>query len=168
MNRKELVIELRSYWINEITELDSNNGYYYPKVLLKHNGIEGITIFPSELKLGKFFTEFVNYSYKPITNPRSLYYIEFTQQLLTFNQYPKIDTKIGEQFFIPFTDLINVGKVLKNTNEPIQSTMESYLVDNDCNLDDLTARDWACIHLKVPKSERQWLNELIVESRNKS
>jgi disulfide oxidoreductase YuzD len=42
--------------------------------------------------------------------------------------------------------------------------LESVRDDEDNHMNELTARDHACIHLRVPESTKSWLNDLIKKS----
>ena len=156
-DRIKKVDELRQFWVDCFTktELGVSNlseFYFYPKPLMSD---KKFTLFPTELKEGLFFTEIIDFNYNPLT-VRRLFKIKFSVD--SVSKYQKTDTQLGEQYKVPFSDFTEVVELEE-------------IIDNLVKLDDghyptdMTLRDYACIQLKVAKSNKKWLNELISESK---
>lgn len=157
--RNVRVYALKDNWkeLLEALGLDFLKAYYYPKPVMKKTGQDPyINVFPRELARGEnIYTEPVDFNMNPEAQ-RKLYMLKpnpFYEQ-----EFQTMDTPIGEQYIVPFSELIEV-KMPEKKKDPILSTIID--ISGDCNVQDLSGRDWACIHLKVAASEKGWLNDLI-------
>jgi len=67
-------------------------------------------------------------------------------------------------------DGLTESSIIKPYKIAKKETPKFYDLDNlagdDIRAERLTARDYACIHMSIPKSGKAWLNELIVENNN--
>jgi hypothetical protein len=153
LTRQEKIAKLREHWEVLFKRLALKEAYYYPKPVMKSelNGGEVIWLFPTELAKGEdIYTEPVDFNHTPKAE-RKLYKLRYNPHYK--EEYPLVQTRIGPQYETPFAEWEEVV-----TATELQVSLE------DCNIGDLTGRDWACIHLKVPKSAKSWLNNLIKES----
>jgi len=135
----KVIQELKQYWKLE-------EWYFYPKCKIEIKGKVYIPLFESEVKKGGvFYTEIVDFSFKP-NQKRELLKIDFTNRSIV--EFESYETKIGHQLLIPIEEFAKVNYEI---------------VYEDAHVESLSARDWACIHLQIPKSNKNWLNELIKE-----
>ena len=143
MDKKQIIQELKNYW-----KLN-NEDYFYPKSFINKNNNKYILAFPSEFKKGgNFYTELVDFSLKPLSN-RKLLVIDTS--INNGSQYEFINTSIGEQLLIPLEDF-----------KIVNSTLIEF---EDTHISELTARDIICTLLKVPESNKNWINDLIKKSK---
>lgn len=153
--RKQQISNLKSHWEESFKILGLTNPYFYPKPVIRKGGEEPfVNMFPTEMAdQNGIFTEVVDFYLNP----------EATRKLLRYRynahfkeEYELMTTPIGEQYKVPFAELEEVKIARPKT--PIVAVEE-------INVDQLTARDWACIHLRVPESGKDWLNEIIKKAK---
>ena len=163
--RLDKVYALKDHWkeLIEAQGVDFLKAYYYPKPVIKAKGKDPyVNFFPTELARGEvLYTEPVDFSMNTET-PRKLYI--YNPNPFYEQEYEFMTTRAGDQYAIPFAELIEVKMPEKKVAPILKTIIE---VTEDINVSELTARDWACIHLKVPGSTRGWLNDLIKEALKK-
>lgn len=153
--RKKQVETLKSHWKEVFETLGLSKAYYYPKPVMRVSGEEPfINLFPTELEdPNGVYTEVVDFSLNPESERKLL---RFRHNPHYKDEYELMSTRIGDQYKIPFDEFEEI-KIARPKN-PI-TTLE------EVHADQLTARDWACIHLKVPESNKPWLNDLIKKAK---
>lgn len=159
--RTKKVYELKNHWLSlfQAHGLEDRSTYFYPKPLMKTPSGELYMLwFPKELeKKQDLYTEVVDFSINPEAQ-RKLYKLKANNFYAT--EYELTDTRIGQQYVIPFAEFVEV-KLPEFSTAP---KVVMNLTLDDAHADSLTARDWACIHLAHPMSNKPWLNELIIDS----
>lgn len=135
-----------------------------------------ISMFENELAYGNdIYIELVDRSNKPIYNHPVLYRLNYNPYFKSEYEFAKKDEKrTYDSYLVPLADLIlvagNPGLEEETSRKTDTGTkfvpIESYDREQpDCHTNELTARDWACIHLKVPSSNKKWLNEIIIKAK---
>lgn len=60
----------------------------------------------------------------------------------------------------------DIGGQCQNDQDPLKCKSTVIKLDgDDINFNVLSARDYACIHLKIPNSSKEWLNKLIMQNQ---
>lgn len=163
--RTKKVYELKENWTEhfKMLGLAEKSAYYYPKPVMKQGNHDPHMLwFPKELEKNQdLYTEPVDFSLNTET-VRKLYKLKANP--FYTSEYELVDTGIGQQYRIPFSEFVEVKLPEKQVFTTLPST--TFVSEfEDANVAELTARDWSCIHLKVPRSNKVWLNELIIESQ---
>lgn len=126
-----------------------------------------VGMFDSELtKTEGVYIELTDGDNLPLNTEPTLYYLPYRADYK--QAYVNHLQKSGaDRYLVPLDTLIlvDIPKESKSTSnqniELPQPTDEEY---PDCHYSELTARDRACIDLRVPESNKQWLNDLIKKS----
>lgn len=141
-----------------------------------------IGFFPSELSSGDdIYVELTDIDFNPIYTEPVLYKLRYNPFFKTEYEYVAPDPskpKSSERYLVNFAELELVSGNPKEhplagrTSSGSLPQMSSVVVTStpvtelaDCHYNELTARDWACIHLRIAESGKKWLNELIVKSK---
>lgn len=167
LTRPEKVARLRRYHEPLFKALGIPNAYFDSKAKNKRApGIIGaIGFFESQLKSGDdIYFEINDFSQEIIDPKRTLYKLKANPH---FTSEPDVyqyvtNTPVGAQYYVTM-DHFDIMEFPKK--DPVAEAME-VTEKEDVNLDKLTARDWACIHLRVPQSNYEWLDNLIRQSNN--
>lgn len=140
----------------------------------RFKGQQVINMFHSEISRGDdVYMELVDGNNAPLNDVATLYRLPYTADFE--QEYEKyIDpTKPSSPplYFVPLSmlELVDVFTDAVKSDEfelpqrPSQKGGELI----DCHISELTARDRACIDLRVPESNKEWLNDLIRKSLKK-
>ena len=131
--------------INKLRELGIETDNCYPK-----------NSFPDqdslEISVGLFKNEFAEDFYFYTKYNKTMYVLRKVEDISKFKEETFMNKK---KWIVPLTECEVVW-----CDKPLE---EVSLPDENFNM--MTLRDYACIHLKVPKSNYPWLNELIKESK---
>ena len=140
-----------------------------------------VGFFPSELSAGDdIYLELTDADYNPIYSEPVLYRLRYNPFFKTEYELVTPDPtrpKSTERYLVNFAELELVAGNPKE--HPLAGrtggsfpVMSSVVVTStpvteiaDCHHNELTGRDWACIHLKIAESGKKWLNELIIKSK---
>jgi len=140
----------------------------------RFKGQQVINMFHSEISKGDdVYMELVDGSNAPLNDVATLYRLPYTADFE--NEYEKyIDpTKPTSPplYFVPLSmlELVDVftDAVKSDEFELPQRPQQKSGDFIDCHMSELTARDRACIDLRVPESNKDWLNDLIRKSLKK-
>lgn len=138
-----------------------------------------VSMFPSELSHGDdVFIEFTTIDSIPIYDEPVLYRLRHNPFFKTEYEivYPDPTKKSkSERYLVPVAELELVSG--NPTEPPVkrqdQPAPNSFYVSAagaetdapDCHANELTGRDWACIHLRIPMSNKRWLNDIIKSTK---
>ncbi len=168
ITRKDKVANLRKHHEPLFEALKIPNAYFDSKARnAKLPGTIGaVGFFESQLKDSEdIYFEINDFSQKVIDPKRTLYKLKANPH---FSSEPEkyqyiADTPAGPQYYVAMNHFEEVR--YPGIKDPVIEVRE--ITDwGDIHLDNLTARDWACIHLKVPQSNHKWLDDLIKQSNN--
>lgn len=138
-----------------------------------------IAFFPSEINKGDdVYTEFVSRDLDPEDPKRTLWRWKFNPFFET--EYEKAESHGGRdpRYYIPVKELIEVTdeyELPMNLDE-IASKEESKQIQipfslpnpaQDSPLDQITIRDLAAIMLRIPVSQKEWLNDIVKQTQPK-
>jgi len=120
-------------------------------------------MFESELKRPEgVYIELTDGENLPLNDVPTLYFLPYNPDFR--NVYIKHDEKPGMERFLVYLDYLQLVDVPTDKKEVVIEAEEDYNDDEeyqDCHMNELTARDRACIDLKIPESNKKWLNDLI-------
>lgn len=166
--RQKKVANLREYHESYFDAIEESNAYFDSKAYKTIGGEQYIGFFESQLGRGTpIYFEINDFKQNIIDKNRTLYKITPDENFKTLKTTYKYDpnTPAGEQYYINKTsskiEEINRAEFFRKSNR-IEIPLED-IVKDDCNYNELTARDYACIHLRTPQSNKQWLNDLIIK-----
>lgn len=140
----------------------------------RFRGQQIINMFHSEISKGDdVYLEIVDGNNAPISDVATLYRLPYTADFE--QEYEKYfdPTKPTSPplYFVPLSmlELVDVytSAVKSDEFELPQRPQEKIGDLIDCHMSELTARDRACIDLRVPESNKEWLNDLIRKSLKK-
>ena len=140
----------------------------------RFRGQQIINMFHSEISKGDdVYLEIVDGNNAPISDVATLYRLPYTADFE--QEYEKYfdPTKPTSPplYFVPLSmlELVDVytSAVKSDEFELPQRPQEKIGDLIDCHTSELTARDRACIDLRVPESNKEWLNDLIRKSLKK-
>lgn len=165
--RKERVAELRKYHEEFFEMVGVPDAYFDSKAVTIIENRPFIGFFESQLAKGtEIYFEINDFKQGIIDSNRTLYRLNPHKNFKTLKNFYKYvaETPAGIAQYYVCSDCDLVEKINKEEyfrkQDTIGISLES-LEKEDCNYSELTARDYACIHLKVPESNKKWLNELI-------
>jgi len=134
---------------------------YIPKDRIVTQPVVGM--FESELKRPEgVYIELTDGENLPLNDVPTLYFLPYNPDFR--NVYIKHDEKPGMERFLVYLDYLQLVDVPTDKKEVVIEAEEDYNDDEeyqDCHMNELTARDRACIDLKIPESNKKWLNDLI-------
>jgi hypothetical protein len=155
---------LREFHQAKLDMLGLPDAVFIPKLQYKPTGKNElyISFFPSELRAKEdIYMEFVNIDYEPETEERNLYKWRWNPHFE--EEYEKTEVKgrsTDPRYLIPASELILVT-VTKNTLPEAPLSFDLNNPETDLPMDQRTLRDWACVMLNKPLSNKAWLNEII-------
>lgn len=129
--------------IKKLSELGINTTNAYPKPSFMYNDSPSISMYKREFAENFYF------------------YNAYDKKIYVLAKYADFETRFtkdvfkgAEKFIVP----LNYCSVIWE-DKPFEEL-------EDVPFKDMTLRDYACIHLKVPKSEKVWLNNIIISSKD--
>jgi hypothetical protein len=165
-DKKKIYQELKDYHQPLFTALDIEEPFYVTSMAYKPTGKteKYISLFPSQMKRGvDIYTEFTNKELKPEDPARTLYKWRFNPHWNEEYESVEIEGSTDSRYLVPVAELIPLS--LPDPKSKGVVTFESFNdimdPDQDCPMDQMTARDLAAILLKKPVSKKKWLNDLI-------
>lgn len=183
MDRSTAISTLKRRHDATFTKLGVHSPYFALKLPYSRKGKSECVVgfFPSELSAGDdIYVELTDVDFNPIYSEPVLYKLRYNPFFKTEYEFVAPDpskTKSSERYLVNFAELELVSgnpkeHPLSGRTTSSVPTMSSVVVTStpvtelaDCHHNDLTGRDWACIHLKVAESGKKWLNELIIKSK---
>ena len=134
---------------------------YIPKDRIVTQPVVGM--FESELKRPEgVYIELTDGENLPLNDVPTLYFLPYNADFR--NVYIKHDEKPGMERFLVYLDYLQLVDVPSEKKEVVMIPEEDDDQTDeypDCHMSELTARDRACIDLRVPESNKKWLNDLI-------
>lgn len=127
-----------------------------------------ISFFESEIsKANDVFVEFTNRDLDPEDANRTLYKYRFNPDFKTAYRTTEPSGQTGHvRYLVPVTELVKIDhKIVAKTQAATQQEFNLIDPDHDCELGKATLRDVAAIFLRIPMSQKQWLNEMIINSK---
>lgn len=163
--RQERVQALRRHHESLFERLRIPDAYFDSKVFMMIDGEKMIGFYDSQLNPGVPVYFELNGFKQEINDPTRTLYVLKPDPKYKENYVFVADGKAGPQYFTPLKDIPVVPKDSKWMAPSEKVIIESTEVDpEDATFQSLTARDHACISLKVPSTKKEWLNKLITES----
>lgn len=139
---------------------------YVPKDRIVTESVVGM--FDSELKNEQgVYIELTDGDNLPLNETPTLYYLPYRADYKT--AYVRHSDKPGMDRYLVHLDFLQLVDVPETTPNAVEQP-KPYESDEeypDCHYSELTARDRACIDLRVPQSNKEWLNDLIRKSTSK-
>lgn len=165
MDRNSAISLLRPAHESTFKHYGYLNPYFTIKFAWKPEGrdYKVIRFFPSELKRNDdIFIELTDGNNIPLSEDHKLYKLPYNphykEEYEEHYSTPNDSSTLG--YFVPVSELVEIVKPIMTKDFLLpEKRVEKDL--EDCHHTELTARDWACIHLKTPQSNKNWLNELI-------
>ena len=135
-----------------------------------------ISFFPSEIMGGQdIYTEFVSRELVPEDSERRLWKWHFNPEYDT--EYAKTEKHPAtghQQYLIPVAELIDVAELhlgVKKEPEPLQEEQGQLELKiptegdlEDAPLSEMTLRDKIALDYKLPVSNKQWVNKIIIDN----
>ena len=183
VDRSTALTTLKKRHVNIFRKLGVDQPYFSVKLPYARKGKSEcvVSFFPSELTAGDdIYIELTDGDYNPIYTEPVLYRLRYNPFFKTeYEMVPPDPTKAKsyERYLVNFAELELVSGNPKEHPLAGRSTqavpqMSTFVVSStpvtelaDCHYNELTARDWACIHLKVADSGKKWLNDIIIKSK---
>lgn len=184
INREEIVKNMVLYHEPAFHILSEDNPSFYPKIPFLWNEEYHVSLMKNELTKSKFYTEFVDDTYKPTDPNRTLYLFRGNEHYI--NEYfAKTETsRTGEykRYFVPLQDFekVDLFSFFSEKQDPVYPSSSGPKIelpvnqldtynneddersnDEDVLMSKLTIRDHAAIQWKLPVSKKEWLNKLI-------
>jgi len=173
MDRQEAISSLKRKHEDYFRSQGISNPYFtlkYPYVPKnRDNGVMVVGMFPSEIKKGDdVYIELTDLNNIPVHATPVLYKLRYNpwhQEEFEMISDPSKGSS-SERYLVPVSELELVSGnpdtgFSKPDPLPKPSTFIKEIECEDCHQSELTARDWACIHLATPQSNKKWLNKLI-------
>lgn len=158
---------------------------FIPRKQVEHKGEMYLKFLPQELA-GQLnvYTEFCTVEFNPEDPNRTLWKWVYNPEFETEYELSEAHPANGLQFyFIPVNELVNVSQIhglqpkYKETlvkeveqEKQIEAEVLKELPDeapaclDDVQYSDMTLRDYAAIQLRIPCSNKEWLNKLVVST----
>jgi hypothetical protein len=183
MDRTTAITTLKKRHEDTFKRLGIYSPYFALKLPYARKGKSECVVgfFPSELSAGDdIYLELTDGDYNPIYTEPVLYRLRFNPFFKTEYEMVMPDPtkpKSSERYLVNFAELELVSgnpkeHPLAGRTPQAVPQMSTFVVSStpvaelaDCHYNELTARDWACIHLKVPDSGKKWLNDIIIKSK---
>lgn len=172
LTKKEKVALMLNEHIETFRKLKIPNPFFSPRPFYFDDKGRGVSsFFTNELTKGvDIYLEKTTFDYEPIDLKRTLYVWKFNPHYNTeYQQHRNQQQPDVIRYVIPVEEFFEVNETIK---ESIQGTVPEDLdfdipdPDTDAPFEAMTLRDYACIHGKIAKSHKPWLNE-IIKSSNK-
>jgi hypothetical protein len=155
-----LLFERHADWFFKMG-LEPSDILYLPKQILPYKDTAYITFYEKELELGKdIYVEFVDEKFEPLSKTNKLW-------LWVYNKYYKEECLKTDPhpitghicYMVPISELVEMEPLHKD------QSVKSVKKEEEVPMSQMTLRDYAAIYLKVPLSNREWLNEMIKQSK---
>ena len=168
LTRNERVAIIRKHHESLFAKLGIPNAFFGCKSITERSGaqftlpIGKIGFFESEVKTADFYFEITDFTPEIKDPSRQLYVLKFDPHYNNSPKYQLVEnTPTGKpMYFIDPADFVKV-------NWPIDAPAvneDEFLIPTkkeDFSQDQLTARDMICVQLRIPDSNKQWINDLI-------
>lgn len=163
--KNEIVKEMRAFHQEFMNQHSRGEKYYfYPKVpFMRSNGVRVIGMFRSELEKPdeNVYIETINLKYEALDKQRTLYKLKYNPHFK--DEYELVG---NDRYNVPLDELEIVWQLPALQTQTSEMPTLSLIYDSenieDNNLSQMTIRDLAAIMLKKPVSNKQWLNELVM------
>lgn len=173
MERKTAIAILFERNRETFKKLGVMNPYFTIKMAFQKSGLreQVVGFFPSELaKEDDVFIELTNRDNIPVNDTPTLYKLAYNPHYK--EEYEEdIDPVKGPsslRYLVPVSklELVDVwtNAVINQEFELPQREEEESNEYKDCHISELTARDQVCIKLRIPESNKEWINDLIKKS----
>ena len=153
------VAAMRDFHEAKMSECSNGKHFFYPKIPYMAGNVPVIGLYRSELEKTKeeVFIELINREYEPREEKRTLYRYKYNPQFK--EKFSLAPGGYSDRYNVP----INALEVVCRTHVELPNDLLSEENVEDCNMTQMTCRDWASLLLKKPISTKSWLNELIVK-----
>lgn len=164
LTRPERVKQIREYHQPVLNKLLVPKAYFDLKSYREVDGYLRVGFFESQLKIGgDIYFEITDFNQIPTDKERKLYKLTIEEGYRDNPKYLyKPNTPAGPQYYIKadeFEIISVLGELIEIKDDFINIIEEL----EDDNMSKMTVRDFACIILKLPKTNKLWLNKLITE-----
>jgi hypothetical protein len=164
-DRRDKVKKLREHHQSLLESVGASNSYFVPKMAYRPYGKTDLHIgfFASEISKGEdVYVEFTSRDLVPEDPERRLYKWRFNPHFE--EEYEKTEshpTTGHSRYLIPVEELIIVTPKQEKDLDFTQIPNP----DEDLPMDQMTIRDYAAIHMKIPVSHKTWLNNIITNNK---
>lgn len=174
-DKREKLRKMRDFHMPTFKALGIDDPFFLPKLAYRPPECEErcIAFFASEIAREQdIYVEFAGQDLEPQDPERRLYKWRYNYNFR--EEYVHVKTNSSERWYIPVAELIVVKsnspdiKVEEVASGQLQLSLTSETNPQkyeDILLKDASLRDLACVLLKVPSTNKAWLNELIKESK---
>jgi hypothetical protein len=164
-SNKEKIADLLERHLKGLAAIGVTTPHFMPKMAYQWQERKVITLFPSECELAQdLYLEFVDRNYNSEDPTHTLYKLPHNPHYKEEYQQRNISTGIG--YVVPVSDLEIV--VLPMDDDEVAGEVYDFGIPSDTEVDppatQMTMRDYAAIHLRVPCSRKQWLNDIVIKT----
>lgn len=169
-DRRDKVKKLREHHQSLLDSIGASTAVFVPKMAYRPYGKTELHIafFASEINKGEdVYVEFTSKDWVPEDPERRLYKWRFNPHFE--EEYDKTEphqTTGHYRYLVPVEELI----LITPKQEPAKASADLDLTtipnpDEDLPMDQMTIRDYAAIHMKIPVSHKPWLNNIITNNK---
>jgi hypothetical protein len=162
---KEKIADLLLRHIPGLMQIGITDPVFTPKMVYQYKERQVITLFPSECEAGKdIYLEFVNRAYESEDPTHTLYKLPHNPHYKQEYETRTISTGLG--YVVP-TSALEIVVLPMNDDEESGEVYDFGLIEDpesDGPAKQMSLRDYAAIHLRVPCSKKAWLNEAVTKS----
>lgn len=140
---------------------------YVPKDKIVTELVVGM--FDSELNRTEgVYIELTDGENLPLNETPTLYHLPYRADYKSVYVRHVDKDKPGVERWLVYLDHLKLVDVPDSKPADVESSYEESSEEYpDCHYSELTARDRACIDLRIPESNKQWLNDLIKKANKK-
>lgn len=170
-DKREKLKKLREYHQPILDKLGVPGASFIPKMAYRPYGKTELHIafFASEISKGEdVYVEFTSKELVPEDPERRLYKWRFNPHFE--EEYEKTEPYAATghiRYLVPCDELVLVNA--PQTDAPkVQTELDLSQIpnpDDDLPMDQMTIRDYAAIHMKLPVSHKPWLNNIITNNK---
>jgi len=171
--RREATLLLRQKHQPVFDKLGIPDAIFIPKMAHHVKGLQGLYMgfFESELNQGQdVYTEMVSMQMESEDPTRTLYKYRFNPHFKDELPASEEEPTKSTRYYVPMEELevVTIPSSIDSKKKGSQTDKKPITIPVDNNADVpmelMTLRDYASIHLCVPESNKDWLNEIIKKS----
>jgi hypothetical protein len=170
-DKRERLKKLREFHQPMLDAIGAPNASFVPKMAYRPYGKTDVHIafFASEINKGEdVYVEFTSKELVPEDAERRLYKWRFNPHFEEEYEKTEANPQTGHvRYLVPIDELILV-KMPEKKEALIPDQVDLNITvdpDQDQPMEQMTIRDYAAIHMKLPVSRKPWLNEIIINHK---
>lgn len=167
-DKREKLKKLREFHQPMLDKIGVPDAVFIPKMAYIPYGKteKHIAFFQSEISKGvDVYVEFCSKDNDPEYDDRGLYKWKFNPHYEEEYEKTEPNPQTGHRrYLVPIAELQKVKDYSQSESQEdvkVEIPFEIIDPDADCPMDQMTLRDYACIHLQKPMSTKKWLNDII-------